>query len=222
MRGAARHVVLRVALLQADLLAPEQSSSPTRHGSCLVGDDMTHARDSFQATVALESWQQVCLLGPVSSPPGHGAGKEVLDFTEVGVPAARRPPRSLRTRGDKQLGLPVPKVNSKSLPTSYGGQAPCGVCSASPRPGDLLTVLISSSQPRGIGISLSFFEMRKIKFGKVKGLEIEVTRFLRRGSGIREDRASPSLSPRNLFPGSPSHQSRGGREGDGEEPSLAD
>ena len=65
---------------------------------------------------------------------------------------------------------------------------------------------------QGVGISLSFFEMRKIKFGKVKGLEIEVTWFLRRGSGIREDRASPSLSPRNLFPGSPSHQSGGGRD----------
>lgn len=67
MRRAAYHVALWVTLLQTDPLAPEQSSSPTRHGSCLLGDDGTHTRDSFQATIALELWQQVCLLEPVSS-----------------------------------------------------------------------------------------------------------------------------------------------------------
>lgn len=60
-------------LLQTDLLAPEQSSSPAQRGSCRVGDNVTHAGDSARATVASESWRaSLCLLGPESSPQAMG------------------------------------------------------------------------------------------------------------------------------------------------------
>ena len=82
-----------MTLLQTDPLAPEQSISPAHHGSWLVGADVTHARDSFQAATALEPRQPVsACLGPVSSPEAALEGGEVLDLTELGAPAARRPP----------------------------------------------------------------------------------------------------------------------------------
>ena len=62
-----------MTLLHTDPLALEQSTSPTHHGSWLVGANVTHARDSFQATTALEPRQprQAVL-----------EGEEVSDLTE--------------------------------------------------------------------------------------------------------------------------------------------
>lgn len=91
-REAGQHVDLWMTLPQTDLLALEQSISLPRHGSWLVGDNMTHAGDSFQATAALEPWQQVCLLGPASSPRAVLKGREVSDHTQFEALAARRPP----------------------------------------------------------------------------------------------------------------------------------
>ena len=82
-----------VSVLQTDLLAPEQSTSPTRNGSWLVGADVTHTRDSFQAAIALKRrGANLCLLGPVSRPRAVREGGNIIDLTELGALAARRPP----------------------------------------------------------------------------------------------------------------------------------
>lgn len=50
--------------------------------------------------------------------PGCARRKGSLrDLIELGALAARRPPRILRTQGNKQWGLPALWVSSKSMPT---------------------------------------------------------------------------------------------------------
>lgn len=56
---------------------------------------MTHARDSFQATLALEPWQQLSACGGLRAPcpsPPRLQQQEVLDLTALGALAAKRPP----------------------------------------------------------------------------------------------------------------------------------
>lgn len=115
MRGVAQHVDLRVILPQTDLLAPEQSTSPTHHRSWLVGNDMTHARNSFQATIALEPWQQVSACWGLRAPLSHAGRKRSLRPHPVRTAGCQETTLNIEKPGQQKVGLPALRVNSQSM-----------------------------------------------------------------------------------------------------------
>lgn len=104
-----------MTLLQCDLLAPEQSTSPTHYGSWLVGDDMTHAKDSFQATIALEPWQKVSVCWGLRA-PHRPCGKEGKSQTSLSwdhwLPGDHPKHRNSR---EQEVKPPCPKGNTKLM-----------------------------------------------------------------------------------------------------------